>query len=178
MNSYILLGVTVCVSFAAVIDVFTQKIPNWLTLPSMAVGLCLNCWFFGSTGLFSSAQGLLVGFGLLFLVYRLGGMGGGDVKLLAAVGAFVGPRMVFYSFIWMALVGGVLAILLIAYKKAFGQTLQNLKVLLMGWLLQTHSGDANLTIKNQALLKLPYGVAIALGTILAVFLRQIPRFGF
>jgi prepilin peptidase CpaA len=88
------------------------------------------------------------------------------------------PQMVFYSFIWMALVGGVLAILLIAYKKAFGQTLQNLKLLLMGWLLQAHTEDANLTIKNQALLKLPYGVAIALGTILAVFLRQIPQFGF
>ncbi len=165
-------------SCAAIIDVLTQKIPNWLTLPCMAAGLALNFFFFGLAGLLSGTEGLAVGFGLLFLVYRLGGMGAGDVKLLAAVGAFVGPQLVFYSFIWMALVGGVLAILLICYKNAFAQTFRNLKLLLVGWFLKTHDQDANLTIRNQALLKLPYGVAIALGTILAVFLRQIPRFGF
>jgi len=88
-------------------------------------------------------------------------MGAGDVKLLCVAGAFLGPKLVFYSFIWMAFAGGVLALILIIYKRAFSQTFCNLKILLLGWILRTPGKEADLTIRNQALIKLPYGVAIA-----------------
>jgi prepilin peptidase CpaA len=101
-------------------------------------------------------------------------MGAGDVKLLSTVGAFVGPKLVFYTFIWMALIGGVLALTLIIYRRAFQQTMRNLRFLLFGWILRTSPAETNVTIRNQSLLKLPYGVAIALGAIVAVWLQNIP----
>jgi len=178
MNDSLLISSVICVIVAAVIDIRTQKIPNWLTLPFILIGLGLNCYLAGNNGLISSALGLLTGFLLLYFVYLLGGMGAGDVKLLCAVGALLGPRMVFYTFIWMSLAGGALALLIILYKRAFSQTFRNIKILLLGWVLGTAHSEANITIKNRSLIKLPYAVAIALGTLLAVWLKQIPNFGF
>ena len=181
MNStgnLLLFATIACVSAAAVIDILTHKIPNWVTFPSALLGLLINFQTNGFQGLLSSAGGLITGFLLLFVLYLLGGMGAGDVKLLCAVGALLGPKLVFYTFIWMALVGGALALVLIIYKKAFAQTFRNLKTLLLGWVLRTEYEEANLTIRNQSLIKLPYGVAIAAGAILAVCLRRIPSFGF
>src|SRR5207244_2243119 len=166
MNYYLFGAAIICVVAAAIIDVLTQKIPNWFTLPSAFLGVILNFHLCGTKGLSSSIIGLITGFLLLFFVYRLGGMGAGDVKLLCAAGAFLGPKLVFYSFIWMALVGGVLALILIIYNKAFSQTFGNLKILVLSWILRSPSQEANLTLKNQALIKLPYGVAIATGVIL------------
>jgi prepilin peptidase CpaA len=178
MDDSLLISSVICVIVAAVIDIRTQKIPNWLTLPSILIGIILNFSVAGNKGLISSALGLLTGFLLLYFVYLLGGMGAGDVKLLCAVGALLGPRMVFYTFIWMALAGGALALLFILYKRAFSQTFRNIKILLLGWVLGTAHSEANITIKNRSLIKLPYAVAIALGTLLAVWLKQIPNFGF
>jgi prepilin peptidase CpaA len=178
MNDFLLISSVICVVVAAVIDIRTQKIPNWLTLPSILIGIILNFCADGNKGLISSALGLLTGFLLLYFVYLLGGMGAGDVKLLCAVGALLGPRMVFYTFIWMALAGGALAFVFILSKKAFSQTFRNIKILLLGWVTGTANSEANITIKNQSLIKLPYAVAIALGTLLAVWLKQIPNFGF
>jgi prepilin peptidase CpaA len=177
INIYLLVLTVTCVLTAAIIDVFTHRIPNWLTFPSAFLGLFINFQVNGIQGLFLSGMGLIAGFFLLFVAYWLGGMGAGDVKLLCAVGAMLGPKLVFYTFIWMALTGGALAIALIIYKKAFSQTLCNLKTLLLGWALRTSNEEANITIRNQSLIKMPYGVAIAAGAILAVYFRRIPSFG-
>jgi prepilin peptidase CpaA len=178
INIYLLVLTVTCVLTAAIIDIFTHKIPNWVTFPSAFLGLLIKCHVNGIQGLFSSGMGLIAGFFLLFVAYWLGGMGAGDVKLLCAVGAMLGPKLVFYTFIWMALAGGALAIALIIYKKAFSQTLRNLKTLLLGWVLGAPNEEANLTIRNQSLIRMPYGVAIAAGAILAVYVRRIPSFGF
>jgi prepilin peptidase CpaA len=178
MNSSLLIGVIVLVVTAAAIDVRTRKIPNWLTLPACLVGIGLNFFHLGTTGLLSGLLGIVTGFSLLALVYLLGGMGAGDVKLLSAVGAFVGPCLVFYAFIWMALSGGVMAVALILAKKAVVKTGQNLKLLVTGWMLGSSGRHSNLTIQNQSLHKLTYGVAIATGTILAVLLQRLPSFQF
>jgi len=168
MNHYLLGATITFVLIAAILDVLTQKIPNWLTAPSALLAVILNSYLYG----------IVTGFLLLFFIYRLGGMGAGDVKLLCVAGAFLGPKLVFYSFIWMAFAGGVLALILIIYKRAFSQTFCNLKILLLGWILRTPAKEADLTIRNQALIKLPYGVAIAVGVLLAVWLKRIPSFGF
>ena len=178
MNHYLLGATITFVLIAAILDVLTQKIPNWLTAPSALLAVILNSYLYGMRGFSSSILGLVTGFLLLFFIYRLGGMGAGDVKLLCVVGAFLGPKLVFYSFIWMSFAGGVLALILIIYKRAFSQTFCNLKILLLGWVLRTPGKEADLTIRNQALIKLPYGVAIAVGVLLAVWLKRIPSFGF
>ena len=174
MSYLISIPVVICVVLAAFTDIRENKIPNWLTLSSALVALLLNLSLSGMEGLLWSFLGIFTGFSLLFLLYLWGGMGAGDVKLLSTVGAFVGPKLVFYTFIWMALIGGVLALTLIIYRRAFQQTMRNLRFLIFGWILRTSPAETNMTIRNQSLLKLPYGVAIALGAIMAVWLQNIP----
>src|SRR5262245_34127265 len=173
MNYWIIAILMANLALASVYDLLTRRIPNWLTLPGTLAGLSLNWWVSGYDGLLTGFWGLTVGFFLLFFFYLLGGMGGGDVKLLALVGSFLGPRLAFYAFVWMALSGGVLAVGSLIYKRAFSVTARNLKSLFLGWILRT--GEANpLHLQNPTLIKLPYGVAIAMGTALAVYFQGLP----
>jgi prepilin peptidase CpaA len=177
VNIYIAMAVVIVAVISAVTDLRFRKIPNWLSLSAALTGLLLNFFFSGFQGLGSALVGSIAGFLLLFFVYLVGGMGAGDVKLMAAIGAFLGPWLIFVAFIWTALAGGVLALLLIGWRKTFRQTSQNLKTILLSLSMGTSPRQANITLDNPKLIKLPYGVPIALGTILAVWVRDIPRFG-
>ena len=73
-------------------DLLTKKIPNWLTLPAMALGLLAQIWLGGWMGGLQALAGVAVAFALYFPVHFLGYMGAGDVKLLMAVGAWLGGR--------------------------------------------------------------------------------------
>jgi prepilin peptidase CpaA len=173
MNHWVIAVLMVSVTLACVYDLLTRRIPNWLTFPGTLAGLGLNWWVGGYEGLLGGFWGLTAGFFLLFFFYILGGMGGGDVKLLALVGSFLGPRLAFYAFIWMALSGGLLALGSLICKRAFSETARNLKSLFLGWILRT--GQVNqIHLQNPSLIKLPYGVAIAIGTVLAVYFQRLP----
>jgi prepilin peptidase CpaA len=175
MNPFLSFGLVVCVGLAAAIDVCQRRIPNWLSISGLLCGVCLNSIVEGKDGFVLSILGIVTGFSLLFFGYLLGGIGAGDVKLLAAVGAFLGPKLVFCAFIWMALSGGVLALLFVAWKGAFRQTFHNLGSLLLGWLYGTGS---LIDLKNPSMLKLPRAVSIALGAITAAFFQKLPGLGF
>ncbi|SRR5258706_11647620 len=175
MNSVVTFGLVACVGLAAAIDVRQRRIPNWLSLSGLLCGICLKSIFEGKEGFILSLLGIGTGFFLLFFGYLLGGIGAGDVKLLAAVGAFLGPKLVFCAFIWMALSGGVLALLFVAWKGAFRQTLVNLISLFQGWVYGTGS---SIDLKNPSLLKLPRALSIALGAIVAAFFQKLPGLGF
>ena len=172
MNHWVIAVLMIILGVACVSDIHTRRIPNWLTFPGTVAGLGLNCWAGGYEGLLAGLLGLTAGFFLLFFLYLLGGMGGGDVKLLALVGSFLGARLTFYAFIWMALSGGVLALGSLIYKRAFSATARNLKSLLLGWILRT--GQNQIHLQNPSLIKLAYGVAIAIGTALAVYFQALP----
>lgn len=174
MNFWIVSILLVSLTLASILDLLARRIPNWLTFPGILAGLGLNWWAGGSAGLQASFLGLGAGFFLLFFFYLLGGMGGGDVKLLALVGSFLGPRLVFCAFIWMALSGGVLAVGSLIYKRAFSATARNLKSLVMGWVLRTGQTASEISLQNPSLIKLPYGVAIAVGTLLAMYFQGLP----
>ena len=77
---------------AGVTDLRSSKVPNWLTISAMAGGLLSHSLLNGLSGLLFSAKGLGLGFALFILLYVMGGMGAGDVKLLAAVGSFIGAE--------------------------------------------------------------------------------------
>jgi prepilin peptidase CpaA len=174
MNFWLIAILMVSLALASFYDLLTRRIPNWLTLPGTLAGLSINWWVGGYDGLLTSFLGLSTGFFLLFFFYLLGGMGGGDVKLLALVGSFLGPRLAFYAFVWMALSGGILAVGSLIYKRAFSETARNLKSLLLGWILRTGQSANQLHLQNPSLIKLPYGVAIATGTALAVYFQGLP----
>jgi prepilin peptidase CpaA len=98
------------VSVAAVTDLASQRVPNWLTLPVAALALVLHLSAAGAAGALDWVAGLGAGFGLLIGFYALGGMGAGDVKLMAAVGACLGASNALYIFLLTSLLGGLYAI--------------------------------------------------------------------
>jgi prepilin peptidase CpaA len=90
---------------SAIADLLYMKIPNWLTFPALASGLFINVIAGGTEGLLFGAEGIGVGFGVLIFFYMLGVMGAGDVKLMAAVGSFAGPKEVFMIFTLATILG-------------------------------------------------------------------------
>jgi prepilin peptidase CpaA len=173
--SVIELLVTVLVLVAAATDVRTRRIPNWLTLSGVCGGLLANWLVGGLSGLKTSAEGLLLGFGVYFALYCLRAMGAGDVKLMAAVGAIVGPQEWFSVFIATAIAGGVLALALIIGRGRVRETLRN-TFFIAGELVHFRAPfnrRKDLDVKDPRALTMPHGVAIAAGTIACLLLALI-----
>jgi prepilin peptidase CpaA len=164
MNVLLFLIIGVCVYW----DLKYRRIPNFFTLPTILIGLVLHLIFWGLPGLKSSLIGFLLGLAVLIIPFALGGMGGGDVKFLAAIGAIKGTPFILNAAICSAFAGGVMAICLLLYK---GQLFALLKKwvfvmvdMFLPGIVQMQHIDAE-GIGNQAL---PYGVAIGIGTIVAL----------
>lgn len=164
----IVLGV---VAVAAVIDVRTRRIPNVLTFGSAAAGLLYSAWMGGIHGLGLSAAGWAVGIGIFLPLFLLRGMGGGDLKLLGAVGAWLGPQVVLWAGLYSVFAGGVLALVVGAMHGYVGKALTNLWVLLGFWRAAGIQPLPGLTLEDSAGPRLAYGVAIATGTFAAVWLK-------
>ena len=150
---------------AAVVDVQHHRISNWLTYPAMATGILLRWLFFGWKGLGSAFAGCLLAGAIVFLFYMVRAMGAGDVKLLAAIGSLVGPSHVIVVLLATAICGGVLAMVYAIYKRRIGATLRN-----VGSVLQFHAASGiqahpELNLDNPSALRMPYGLAIAGGTL-------------
>jgi prepilin peptidase CpaA len=120
--------VLVAAVIAAATDLWKFRVPNLLTLPLMASGVVFHTVAGGLDGLTASLIGMVFGFGILFLFYLMGGYGGADVKLLAAVGAWLGVTATFYVFLISSLAGGVYALLLILLYGKLGETWTRLQV--------------------------------------------------
>ncbi|WP_096156533.1 A24 family peptidase [Bacillus sp. FJAT-45066] len=139
-------------------DVKNRKILNIVTFPAMLLGLVLNTITNGLDGFTFSILGILTGFALLVIPYALGGMAAGDVKLLMAVGALQGAIFTFYSFLYIALLGGLIAFFLLMRKKELGSTLKRI-------FFFAKLGTLDGVSKDEFHKAFPYGVAIFLGTV-------------
>jgi len=168
-------------------DYRTQKIPNKITIPAIAAGVILSTVYFGFSGLWSSLLGFIVGFLIFFLPFILGGMGAGDVKLMAAIGAVMGARFVFMTFIYTAIVGGIIALGYGIYKRGLGTSLKLFGNFLISPLLKFlyRLTGYHKFIEWYGLLKksetrtgklyIPYAIPIAIGAAL-VYTNWIPSF--
>jgi len=168
---FLILLLSTILIVAAVQDLRFQKIPNLLTYPTMAVGLACHGILNGLDGLLFSAGGLALGIGIFILPYLMGGMGAGDAKLMGAVGAVLGLKGVFIAILFTAIVGGVYAliILFINRRKGFFTGLATtLKTFVFTgqFIRMTEAEDEKKP-------KLCYGVAIASGTLLYIFLDAL-----
>ncbi len=114
---------------AAVTDLWKFRVYNALTYPLLLAGLCYHGFREGPNGLALSVIGMLCGFGVLIVFYLAGAYGGGDVKLLAAVGAWLGPEATLYVFAVSSLVAGVYALALILLYGRLGEIWKRWKVL-------------------------------------------------
>jgi len=159
--------VTITLVVAAVIDGMKLKVPNWLTLPMIASGWIFNLAVGGWAGLGWSLVGTAVGLGLLLPAYAIGGMGAGDVKLLAGVGAWVLAETTFYSFCWSAVIGGIIAVVMIVARRSFRKHRD--QFLMIYSEIMTIGNPTELSAiaaeRKSSMLLLPYGIPIAIGTI-------------
>lgn len=152
---------------ASIVDVRKQRIPNWLTIAGVITAIALNTFLFETEGLWYSTEGLLVAFAVYFVLYLLRGMGAGDVKLMAAVGAAVGWRNWLGILFLTAIIGGVAALVLAVSKGRVRKTFRNMWLLLMS-LRQgraPYRDNPELDVQSDRALRLPHGAVIAAGTL-------------
>lgn len=159
--------VSVVLVVAAVIDGWKLKVPNWLTFPFIISGWVFSGVCFGWAGLGWSLLGTAVGLGLLWPAYAIGGMGAGDVKLLAGVGAWVWGTTTFYAFCATTVFGGVIAIGMVLIRRKWHHHMYQFFGIL-NEIMVIRNPDTLATIaaeRKSTMLLLPYGIPIAMGTI-------------
>lgn len=165
--------VTVMLVVAAVIDGFELKVPNWLTFPLVFSGWAYSTAFAGRLGL-SWYEGLgysllatLVGLALLLPAYAVGGMGAGDVKLLAGVGAWIHVTHTVYAFVASVFVGAALAVLMVLIRGAWRKHVDQFWVILFEILTVRDPNrlSAMAAQRKSSMLLLPYAIPLAIGTI-------------
>lgn len=155
---------------ASWIDYAQRRVPNWLNASLIVVGFVVQAAYFGASGVWTGALGLLTGFGLLIVPWLMHGMGAGDVKLMAAIGVWLGPLLTLYSFAVGALIGGVAAVVMIVSTGRLKMASANLSVILSkcasSKTLFTEFGGAKTFGATSQLL--PYGVPLTGGTLLVL----------
>ena len=155
---------------AGLYDLRYRRIPNRLNITAGLLGLLLNALFFHWQGIASAFLGIGVALLVYFPLYLLRGMGAGDVKLMMAIGAIVGPSNWFQIFVVTALCGGFFALCLVVFKRRFHDTVLNCDMMLseICHLRAPHRGSSQLDVANPAALRLPHGVSIAVGAMVVL----------
>ena len=158
--------------FAGWIDWRTRRIPNWLTVPSLFIGVLLHSWMTGWRGALFAVEGASLALVLLLPPVLMRALGAGDWKLMAALGAFVGPWMLLFVLVASVLVAGLMAIVLMIQRKRVKSTLRNLVVLVQGFFSFGLRRNPDISLDNPVLLKLPFGVAAATGTLICFLVAR------
>ena len=149
---------------AAVVDLKTRRVPNWLTFGTAAVGVAMATANPGGIGIARALEGLLVGLVLMLPGHVFGKTGAGDVKLVAALGTLLGPRSIAMAFLYTAIAGGVLAVLVATRRRRLRESLEGTATLVV-------SGGANAAEieKPSTDNRFAYAPAIAIGAVVAAF---------
>ena len=169
-----LLAAIVICWVAAAVDIRSRRIPNWLTYAAMLLGIGHHTLSNGLHGFFFGAGGLFLGLAFLIIFYLSGGMGAGDVKLMGAVGAILGPKGVFVAFVFTAIVGGIYAIILLLVRFRLVGTAVRLNTM-FGSLEHGAGLAASSTHGNENVPVLKYGLAIAIGVSLSILWNAYGR---
>lgn len=154
---------------ATISDMRSRRIPNWLVLPFLVAGIVASTATHGLSGLRQSLLGVLLAALLLGILYWLGGMGMGDVKLCAAIGAWIGPRQLGLALVMMALAGGLMALFWAIRGGFLKESLSGAGDLIWGFGKRGLRPHPTLVLGNPRARKMPYAPAIAIGTIFSFF---------
>lgn len=160
-------------------DSTTRRVPNRLIAIAIATGLALGILTGGLRGLGESVLGLFAGGAVLFVPFALGWMGAGDVKLLAAIGAILGPRGAAYSILYGAIVGGIISAVALARRRRLGVTFMAVLVGVLGFISYIIPGLVGRTMRVVRPLEdamplphsgvaIPYSAAIGIGLVIAI----------
>ncbi len=157
--------------WASWIDYKERRVPNWLNAAIAVAGLAAQAWFHGLSGAGLGLLGMAVGFATLILPWLMHGMGAGDVKLMMAIGAWLGPWGTFLSFCVGALAGGIIAAIMIFSTGRQWQAYANCATIMAKVsnrsTIFTEFGSAKSFGGSSQLL--PYGVPLTIGTLIVFF---------
>ena len=163
---------------AAIYDIRYRRIPNWLVLIGLVLGFGLNMFLFELQGLKLAALGMGLALAIYFPLYALRAMGAGDAKLMAALGSIVGWGNWIVLFVSTAILGGIMAVVVLLFAGRVRKTFWNI-----GWILNEmmhfrapYRSSEELDVTSAQAMRTPHGVAIALGAI--AFLVVAHRFKF
>jgi prepilin peptidase CpaA len=160
------LGLLACLT-----DSMWRRVPNVLTLGAAVLAVVTRFVVEGWSGIGWSVAGWSVGLLILLPLFALRGMGGGDVKLLAAFGAWLGPRLVAWTGLYGAIAGGVLAVAVTLWHGSFRRTLANVLLLAMHWRVAGLRPVEGLTLETSHSPKLPYAIPLTVGLVVALWLE-------
>lgn len=162
-NSALLLSLVLII--AVYTDIRRHRIPNWLSLGALFTGLLLSHLLFPDSRILDSLKGAGVGLAALLPFYLMGGMGAGDVKLMAAIGSFTGPETAFLAVCFSLMAGGCIALLLILRSGELAMLYRRYLVMLSArTLIPAEDGSV-------AKRRFPYALSIAIGTLIALGLE-------
>lgn len=165
MNPAIAEGVLAAALIAGWMDLRSRRIPNWVTFPSLGMGLVSNTFFYRWDGFTASLLGALVGLGLLLPFILIRSLGKGDWKLAGALGALTGPGLLIDLLLLSVFVAGAMAIILIIRTGRMRETMRNIGHILVS-LLRFQLPGHRVSLDNPESLKVPYGVALAFSVLL------------
>ena len=166
IGAALIIGVAACIT-----DLHSRRIPNWLTFGAAALALAFHFAEAGQAGAQQAASGWATGLFLFMPLFLLGGMGAGDVKLLAALGAWLGPEAAFWMAIYGSMAGGVLAVVIALRHNYLATAIKNLGLLGKFWWFSGLRPMTTLTLERGTGPRLAYAVPIFLGTVMTIWLR-------
>ena len=163
--------ILVVMTVATVTDLRSRRIPNWLVFPFLLTGVVVSTVVEGQSGFANSMLGILFATVLMGLLRALGAMGMGDVKLCAALGAWIGPHQMGFALAFMGLAGGVMALGWAICGGFFKESADGVGDLIVGFGNRGLRPHPTLVLTNPRARRMPYAPAIAIGAILSFFAR-------
>jgi prepilin peptidase CpaA len=150
---------------AALLDWRSRRIPNWLTVPGLLAGVTVHTVLSGWHGTLFALEGAGLALVLLLAPVLIRVLGAGDWKLMGAVGAFLGPVLMLFVLFCSLLASGLMAFVQILRAGRVVETFRNMVVLVRGFFAFGMKTNRQISLDNAALMKLPFGVAVALATL-------------
>lgn len=154
---------------ATAIDILSRRIPNWLVLPFLIAGVIANSACHGMKGLGHSMGGIGIAVAVTGILCWLRGMGIGDLKLCAAVGAWIGPTQLGIALVATGIAGGVLALIWTTCHGSLSESLDGSSDLVSGFWTRGLQPHPSLVLDNPSARTMPYAPAIAIGAVFSFF---------
>ena len=164
-----IIGALIVALVAVACDLRMRRIPNLLTFGGALAAIGYAVAVGGFAGFESAAGGWLLGAALFFPFFALGGMGAGDVKLLAALGAWVGPNDAVWLAMFAAMAGGVMGFIVALGRGYLSTAFRNLWVILMHWRVAGVQPVPGLTLTDSKAPRLAYALPIAAGLVITLW---------
>jgi prepilin peptidase CpaA len=152
-------------AIAGFTDWRSRRIPNWLSISGLALGILVNSLTRGWVGAKDSLLGAGLGLVLLLPFVIMRSLGAGDWKLVGALGAFLGPSPLITVLFATVFIAGLMALILVIWKRRMGQTLRNIAHMLAA-VFSFHLPGPEVSLDNPEALKVPFGVAAAIAVVL------------